>query len=47
MKKLIDNINNTKDLKKLSYNKKYQLSDEIRKYIIEVVSENGGHLASN
>ena len=47
MEKLIDNINNTKDLKKLSYNKKYQLSDEIRKYIIEVVSENGGHLASN
>lgn len=47
MENLIDNINNTKDLKKLSYNKKYQLSDEIRKYIIEVVSENGGHLASN
>ena len=47
MEEIIDNINNTKDLKKLNYNKKYQLSDEIRKYIIEVVSENGGHLASN
>ena len=44
MEEIIDNINNTKDLKKLNYNKKYQLSDEIRKYIIEVVSENSSGL---
>ena len=44
---MIEKINSPKDIKKLKINEKQQLAEEIRKYIIEVVSENGGHLASN
>ncbi|MFW6131512.1 MAG: 1-deoxy-D-xylulose-5-phosphate synthase [Candidatus Aminicenantaceae bacterium] len=47
MKKLLDDINSPKDLKKLSVKDLTKLSDEIRKLIIEVVSKNGGHLSSN
>ena len=34
-------------IKKLTINQKQELAEEIRKYIIEIVSKNGGHLASN
>lgn len=44
---ILENISNPKDLKNLSYKKLNILSDEIRKKIIEVLSINGGHLASN
>ena len=44
---MIEKINSPKDIKKLKINEKQQLAEEIRKYIVEVVSENGGHLASN
>lgn len=44
---MLEKINSPKDLKKLNIKEKDQLSDEIRKYILEVISENGGHLASN
>lgn len=44
---MIEKINSSKDVKKLNLEEKQQLSEEIRKYILEVVSENGGHLASN
>lgn len=44
---MLERINSPKDLKKLSLEEKEQLAKEIRKYILEVVSENGGHLASN
>lgn len=44
---MIEKINSPEDIKKLKINEKQQLAEEIRKYIIEVVSENGGHLASN
>lgn len=47
MYKMLENINTTKDLKSLSYKDLYILSDEIREYIIDIVSKNGGHLASN
>lgn len=47
MDNLIEKINSTKDLKKLTTKSKIQLSSEIRDYIIDVVSKNGGHLASN
>lgn len=47
MYKILDGINSPSDLKKLSYGELEILSDELRDYIIEVVSENGGHLASN
>lgn len=47
MDNIIDRINGTEDLKKLDILEKKQLAEEIRKLIIETVSKNGGHLASN
>ena len=47
MKDILNNITNPKDLKKLNYEDKKELAEEIRSYIIDVVSKNGGHLASN
>ena len=47
MIKLIERINSAEDVKKLNTEEKKQLAEEIRKYILDVVSENGGHLASN
>ena len=44
---MIEKINSPEDVKKLNFQEKEQLAEEIRKYILEVVSENGGHLASN
>ena len=44
---MLEKINSPKDLKKLNIGEKNKLAKEIREYIIEVVSENGGHLASN
>ena len=47
MEKILDKVNYPEDLKKLSILEKQQLAKEIREYILEVVSKNGGHLASN
>lgn len=47
MYKILDSINSPSDLKGLSYEELETLSKELRDYIIRVVSENGGHLASN
>lgn len=44
---MLEQINSPEDVKKLTLKEKQELAEEIRKYIIEVVSENGGHLASN
>ena len=44
---MLDKINNANDLKKLNIEEKYLLADDIRKYILDIVSKNGGHLASN
>ena len=44
---MIEQINSPEDIKKLTINQKQELAEEIRKYIIEIVSKNGGHLASN
>ncbi len=44
---LLDNINNPDDLKKLSREELPILAQEVRDLIIDVVSKNGGHLASN
>ena len=44
---IIDNVNNNKDLKKLNYEEKKELANEIREYLIETISKTGGHLASN
>ena len=44
---MLEEINTPKDVKKLTLKKKEKLAEEIREYIIKIVSENGGHLASN
>ncbi|MDP2982827.1 MAG: 1-deoxy-D-xylulose-5-phosphate synthase [Candidatus Latescibacter sp.] len=45
MKKILDSINEPKDLRKLSVAQLETLAEEIRGKICEVVSKNGGHLA--
>lgn len=47
MSKFLDKINEPKDLKKLEIKEKEELAEEIRKELINIVSKNGGHLASN
>ncbi len=44
---MLEKINEPKDLKKLTIKEKEQLAEEIREKLINIVSENGGHLASN
>ena len=44
---IINRINNNRDLKKLKYKEKIELTNEIRKYLVETISKTGGHLASN
>ena len=44
---MLEKINSAEDVKKLNAEEQKKLAEEIRKYILEVVSENGGHLASN
>ena len=44
---MLEKINSPKDLKKLTLEEEKELANEIRKYILEIVSKNGGHLASN
>lgn len=44
---MIEKINSSKDVKNLSIVEKKELAKQIREYILNIVSENGGHLASN
>lgn len=44
---MLEKINSPQDLKKLNIEEKNKLAQEIREYILQVVSKNGGHLASN
>lgn len=44
---MLEKINQTGDIKKLNIEEKKQLAEEIRQYLLEIVSKNGGHLASN
>ena len=44
---MLEKVNDTKDLKKLTIKEKEILAEDLRKYIIEIVAKNGGHLASN
>ena len=44
---MLEKIKKTNDIKKLNNQEKKELSKEIREYIIDVTSKNGGHLASN
>ena len=45
--KVLENVRSPEDLKKLSIEELATLAGEIRETIINTVSENGGHLASN
>lgn len=47
MDKILGRVNGTEDLKRLTIEEKKRLSEEIRELIIDTVSKNGGHLASN
>jgi 1-deoxy-D-xylulose-5-phosphate synthase len=47
MNNILDRINSPDDLKHLKEKELKQLSGEIREYIINNISETGGHLASN
>ena len=44
---MLERINKVNDIKKLSLQEKKELASDIRKYIIDITSKNGGHLASN
>jgi len=44
---LLSNINSPEDLKKLSREQLYQVCDELRQYIIDVVSVHGGHFGAS
>jgi 1-deoxy-D-xylulose-5-phosphate synthase len=45
--KLLSNIDNPDDLKKLNKEQLHQVCDELRQYIIDVVSVHGGHFAAS
>ena len=47
MERILDTINEPKDLKNKTLKEKNKLAEEIREEILDVVSKNGGHLASN
>ena len=45
--KLLDNINNSADLRKLGRHQLTPLADELRSFLLDSVSKTGGHLSSN
>lgn len=45
--KILDNINNPNDLKRLSVSELDLLSEEIREFLIDNITKTGGHLAPN
>lgn len=47
MSNYLENINSPEDIKKLSVPELNELAQEIRDYLLEVTSKNGGHLAPN
>ena len=44
---ILDNIHSCEDIRRLSFTEMESLCSEIRSVLIETVSQNGGHLASN
>ncbi len=44
---MLEKVKSSKDLKKMNIKQKKELAKDIRKTILDVVSKNGGHLASN
>ena len=47
MYEILDKLTSPDDLKNLSKSELYSLCDEIRAFLVEKVTKNGGHLASN
>ena len=47
MPKILDKINEANDIKRISKEEYGLLAKEIREFLVEKVSEKGGHLASN
>ncbi|MAW21399.1 MAG: 1-deoxy-D-xylulose-5-phosphate synthase [Flavobacteriales bacterium] len=45
--KLLSSINSPADLRKLKKNQLQQISNEVRQYIIDIVSEKGGHFGAS
>ena len=45
--RILDNIQSTNDLKKLSYDELNKLCSSLREFIVDNVSKTGGHLSSN
>ena len=44
---MLEKINKVEDLNNLNIKEKEELAKDLRNYVLEIVSENGGHLASN
>lgn len=44
---MLEKTNGVEDVKDLNIKQKKELAEEIREYILQTISENGGHLASN
>ena len=47
MEEVLNKVNYPEDIKNLNLEEKEKLAEELRKLILNVVSKNGGHLASN
>ena len=47
MSKFLEKINSPEDVHDLTSKELYELSDEIREFLIESVSKTGGHLSPN
>lgn len=47
MSKLLEGIHSPGDIKNLDMNQLSQLAEELREYLISVISDTGGHLSSN
>ena len=47
MYETLDGVKSPEDIKALSYDGAYALCGDIRQFLIEMVTKNGGHLASN
>ncbi|MBR2339892.1 MAG: 1-deoxy-D-xylulose-5-phosphate synthase [Clostridia bacterium] len=47
MYETLDGVNSPEDIKALSHSGAYALCEDIRKFLVEKVTQNGGHLASN
>jgi len=47
MRKYLEQINSPEDIKNLDEEALQALAAELRAYVLDIVSQNGGHLASN